>query len=1248
MGDHKYDPSLCQKRGVWVNTSTDDDGNLPDFVANTDKGTGTKDKEVDVGATAFTDSKFDWVGEILGDVGQAIELDDQNINIKSAGSVYYFPENLSHDSNFATVIFVPFDSSEGMCEIEVYRDRKMIQIFQLLEYGRKLYRLAAYASDVRFSLTDMDITSFGDFGAKPVNNLPCPSVAHGGWRLDGSSSLDTSGKSLSVIKDGRHFHVTSELLHGTIPDALVVNYEWWYTDHSIPLKGKNDSLIPDKSLLPKKYPTPNVDIMSGIPIPNNAHHIDYAVEMWVPASRDRPNRSVEGSYVRRVNDMNQTEEWLLDLTNVPKDNLLYNLITVLTRLDNLSYILAWTKPKPIVKFGSAEEAAAFKADDITNSITDPQDIGVIEFPRIRCRFEPKKSLDGQLRFYSVDYNEYFISDKHHTSNNDNLRNLMIGLPTAILLESLAGSFKILMPSFFPYGFIVKKLPYQNNIMFPKLDVKWLMCMTSKHFVYDVHSSQSFVVAPNLAGSLYILMVRLMQKDYEGCMKLVDACQSDMPPNQEEEIIIKHIIDECYPDTRHYHASVMLKLGLKFMHCYPGDRREERIGKYIITTGNYVDEYFKRKYQSHLPTWALLTANEERLLSDKYFNQMSAAEAPLTTMIEDSMNGQHSEQCVSFGMMDGPADFEQILVSIARDIKSGYVMSEIFKKLEDAKKRNCFFLVQRFTYQRPHMRNDLETMEVLNNCYEDTWQGANGASYHLGFFFIYELLTGSLKIKLVNKDVSKLMGQKMMYLKYLHEEYVFESTSNESFLLFNLLWIVSANPKRRWPSIDKYLPGLAAQRGMVPQFYFDDKRNGEGKGMLEFFETLIKECCTDGLPTLLGWDKTYVSPFLAKDLHDVEKEEMKHAEGRFFNQNIGKHCELVAFLNSSNITQIQSDCTERSLASRAVIDSFSGTNPLLNDAGLDVLVTQTDRSNERPPPKSPLPFTNISKHRLAQSKISKDMLARWDHDLQQFHTQGVRNQILALKGLDEQGVDSTSDSAIQLVVQDVLDCLLEFKDIEITRQSALLSTIAELADQCIVEDATSDADRIARRVFLLKREHSGGALLSWHEMRCRSLMSSEFPKEVRKFNPFLTDQECAQLEGLISEMMLVGNRLVLVGACVEIAYRLAECSTRRQACIDAPPGSALSALLTDTGKDLSQAVFELAERLYTQRWYIDTNGKYDPRFLCFEYSFDMVLRKRQVEIVHEIVDEAMGDKSAVHQMIMGAGKTTGGYKVDDVS
>ena len=54
---------------------------------------------------------------------------------------------------------------------------------------------------------------------------------------------------------------------------------------------------------------------------------------------------------------------------------------------------------------------------------------------------------------------------------------------------------------------------------------------------------------------------------------------------------------------------------------------------------------------------------------------------------------------------------------------------------------------------------------------------------------------------------------------------------------------------------------------------------------------------------------------------------------------------------------------------------------------------------------------------------------------------------------------------------------------------------------------------------------------------------------------------------------------------------------------------------------------------------DGGVSYDPRLLAFEYAFNLLLRAQQTDLVNEFVRAAAARESRVHQMIMGAGKTT---------
>jgi superfamily II DNA or RNA helicase len=72
---------------------------------------------------------------------------------------------------------------------------------------------------------------------------------------------------------------------------------------------------------------------------------------------------------------------------------------------------------------------------------------------------------------------------------------------------------------------------------------------------------------------------------------------------------------------------------------------------------------------------------------------------------------------------------------------------------------------------------------------------------------------------------------------------------------------------------------------------------------------------------------------------------------------------------------------------------------------------------------------------------------------------------------------------------------------------------------------------------------------------------------------------------------------------------------------------------------------LAEMLSTRRGYAEVvrrdgvHVEYDPRFLLFEFSSNIILRDAQIRLVRSFVAAVDNGESLCHQLIMGAGKTT---------
>jgi len=158
--------------------------------------------------------------------------------------------------------------------------------------------------------------------------------------------------------------------------------------------------------------------------------------------------------------------------------------------------------------------------------------------------------------------------------------------------------------------------------------------------------------------------------------------------------------------------------------------------------------------------------------------------------------------------------------------------------------------------------------------------------------------------------------------------------------------------------------------------------------------------------------------------------------------------------------------------------------------------------------------------------------------------------------------------------------------------------------------------------------------------------------------------------LPSEESVLGSSGVGVGS-VSVAVAFTESTSKSSSSSSDKSGSSGIAMIDNLSKRLQQASRVLVGQLLAERHYLsgpdgqdlasnitdDHNSSMssgetiatdkhlkpavwlDPRFLVFEYGFDILLRARQVEMVRSFVEAAHTGESRVQQMIMGAGKTT---------
>jgi hypothetical protein len=93
-------------------------------------------------------------------------------------------------------------------------------------------------------------------------------------------------------------------------------------------------------------------------------------------------------------------------------------------------------------------------------------------------------------------------------------------------------------------------------------------MSIRYYLYAVHASRTFLLAQSLGSALYLILLRLLHRDYGAAFRLAETCTVAVPFTPEEQRVFNQFartLDDCHPDA---HAC-RLKILLSVMHCETG-------------------------------------------------------------------------------------------------------------------------------------------------------------------------------------------------------------------------------------------------------------------------------------------------------------------------------------------------------------------------------------------------------------------------------------------------------------------------------------------------------------------------------------------------------------------------------------------------------------------------------------------------------------------------------------------------------
>ena len=214
----------------------------------------------------------------------------------------------------------------------------------------------------------------------------------------------------------------------------------------------------------------------------------------------------------------------------------------------------------------------------------------------------------------------------------------------------------------------------------------------------------------------------------------------------------------------------------------------------------------------------------------------------------------------------------------------------------------------------------------------------------------------------------------------------------------------------------------------------------------------------------------------------------------------------------------------------------------------------------------------------------------------------------------------------------------------------------LAQECIDEALSILSNIIDSEVShsLFDLAHDSGQAPQCSFESISSLLLDEcMSQKLLDYNPYLSPASLANAENLLVGAMFSLNRAGHVARCILNVQDILQLCEKASSSLAADDDSLLTSIALKSSS--------LAELLCTTRGYssIQNKGKdksqraeneadissaslkvsYDPRFLVFEFTSNIMLRNSQIKLVRRFIDAYHQGGSLCHQLIMGAGKTT---------
>eukprot|EP01126_Amoeba_proteus_P027331 TRINITY_DN2711_c0_g3_i1.p1 TRINITY_DN2711_c0_g3~~TRINITY_DN2711_c0_g3_i1.p1 ORF type:complete len:715 (-),score=121.29 TRINITY_DN2711_c0_g3_i1:54-2198(-) len=479
-------------------------------------------------------------------------------------------------------------------EVRILEERQVIEVYQIVEVGRRNLRSLVFSSDAYHShqylnrklvnrhkplMPQAERVGGNMFGGL-FTDVGClvPRPGAGNMQDDPVGSLVITRKSL--LSDGDSLSSSTASL-GASSDMIVGcsggdgGSDWEEYVPETWLQGLIPSVFLDEDGL--HFWKRSDHTIVGYPTKKTRTELSKYLLNIKPTSSTTGD-SLQGQALISAQMINPREEtqarplYLMNLLEASEDTPLGVLAKLVERVETLSHVLVWS-------YSNAK-------------VGEHAEISFIEFVRLNLRFTLGYDSEENPRFYSLDHDGLFISQTQSLSWTETL-------PHSLVLEDRFKQLFLLVPRYMMQRPEIIACPFSTSLISQHSDKSG----TTGYYLYPVHLSQALLKTPSLASALYLFGIFLLRRKYTLAAQALSWCYTDLPYSQ-EELRNLSLVNETSMDTHPDAVACRLRLALITLESSTTTVFE------IDLNTEYVQYHSRR---SHVSLPCRLTLEEEEAL-----------------------------------------------------------------------------------------------------------------------------------------------------------------------------------------------------------------------------------------------------------------------------------------------------------------------------------------------------------------------------------------------------------------------------------------------------------------------------------------------------------------------------------------------------------------------------------------------------------------------------------------------------------